>query len=104
MLAPDILVFANARMPNDRLLAEAARLAKVPRVVLELPNLFPEAGLAVDAMVAPSHYAALHPSVQALARSRSPPIPSHVITPGVDEARFVPRGWSGKRKSCDIGR
>jgi hypothetical protein len=40
-LSPDILVFANSREPNDRLLLQACRLAGVPRVVLELPNLFP---------------------------------------------------------------
>ena len=68
----DVLAFANARERSDLLLVRAARLAGVPKLVMELPNLFPNDGLKpddVDLFVAPSHYVAGHPSVQAAVRN-----------------------------------
>jgi hypothetical protein len=45
MGTPDVLVFANARDPSDRVLVAAARMAGVALVIMELPNLFPMKGL-----------------------------------------------------------
>ena len=89
-LNPDILVFANARDPSDLILAKAARLA-VPsaKLVMELPNLFPQL-YDLDLIIAPSHYAALHHSVQS-AVARLPPARQPrvaVVTPGVDAAIY----------------
>lgn len=100
-MSPDILVFANGRTAGDALLSACARLAGVRHVVLELPNLFPRVPMpGLDLIIAPSHYAAQHESVQSLVRdpaSTARPahqalLPTAVITPGVDEARFFPLG------------
>jgi hypothetical protein len=50
---------------SDALLVRAARLAGINALVMDLPNLFPVAGLKVDVMVAPSHFVAAHASVAA---------------------------------------
>ena len=64
----DVATIANSRgVPTTEVFAECARLAARPRVVLELPNLFPDPSrlaAAVDAIVAPSNYALQHPSVR----------------------------------------
>lgn len=85
---PDILVFANAREASDLLLTRAARVARVPRLVMELPNLFPIEGVEVDAFVAPSHYVAAHHSVRAAAALSA--APCFVINPGVNTTDYDP--------------
>ena len=97
VFGPDILVFANARESTDRLLTTAARLAGVRHIVMELPNLFPSVDLSqIDAIVAPSLFAARHYSVQETIREhvkaggRAPDV--HVIHPGVDVKAFSPEG------------
>ena len=91
-LDPDVVVFANARDSSDGLLTTAARIA-TPRAVLvmELPNLFPHAPLDVDVLVAPSHYAATHYSVEAAVAGAAKRPAVAVINPGVDAAVFGPR-------------
>lgn len=84
----DLLVFANARDASDLLLVAAARLAGVPKLVMDLPNLFPLPGIDVDAFVAPSHFAATHESVVAAAAATGTPV--HVISPGVNVSDFSP--------------
>lgn len=81
-----VLTFGNSRMENDRVTLYTARLAGVRAVVEELPNLHP-LPLAVDALVAPSHFALHHPSVshtRALAKG------SYVCNAGVDTDLFSP--------------
>ncbi|TYZ67823.1 hypothetical protein PybrP1_011073, partial [[Pythium] brassicae (nom. inval.)] len=80
-----ILLFANARSTSDTVLVYGARLAGVRSVVLELANLRPEP-LEVDAIFAPSHFAASHPSVlQAVRATRA-----YVLSTGVDTSVFAP--------------
>ena len=63
----DILVFANSRSVNDNYILEAAKLAGIRAIVMDLPNLFPvlrASGGHESAMwVAPSHFAKNHASV-----------------------------------------
>jgi hypothetical protein len=71
-------------------------------VLLELPNLFPQPPLTgVSLMIAPSHYAAGHESVAGL-KSAQGVMPVTVITPGVDETRFYPRGTT-RPQACIEG-
>ena len=96
LFAPDVLIFANAREPTDRLLTTAARLSRTkPKVVMELPNLFPKVDMSgIDAIIAPSHFAALHHSilddVDSVPEELQPAI--HVINPSVDTERFKEDG------------
>lgn len=81
-----VLTFGNSQSENDRMTLYAARLAGVRAVVLELLSLYP-IPLAVDALLAPSHFALNHPSVanaRALAKS------SRVCHSGVDTYLFSP--------------
>ena len=91
----DILVFANSRSMNDHFLLEAARMSNVKRVVMELPNLQPAAGLLesgnIDAFVAPSEFALA--KVLATAQTRNNRIETRdtsvnnrfrIIPPGID--------------------
>jgi len=116
---PDLVVFANARDPSDQLLARAARLLNPNmQLVMDLPNLWPSnvAQLELNALVAPSTFAAEHFSVRnAVAEAHSintagnnknnePPLtvgsksekpvrrpPTvHVIPPGVNVTAFHP--------------
>eukprot|EP00613_Pedinella_sp_CCMP2098_P076076 CAMPEP_0171935822 /NCGR_PEP_ID=MMETSP0993-20121228/33272_1 /TAXON_ID=483369 /ORGANISM="non described non described, Strain CCMP2098" /LENGTH=878 /DNA_ID=CAMNT_0012576839 /DNA_START=263 /DNA_END=2899 /DNA_ORIENTATION=+ len=57
-----------------------------PKLVMDLPNLWPWKGLSVDCMVAPSHFVATHPSV--LEATAGSAVPVHVINPGVNESAF----------------
>jgi glycosyltransferase involved in cell wall biosynthesis len=100
----DVAVFANSQEPQDVLLVEAARAAGVRAVVMDLPNLRPHAALAgrLDGVVAPSHFALLHASVQAerwcrdaigaeRGAQRAARAPCGVVVnPSVDGARFSP--------------
>ena len=91
----DVLVFANAREPTDKLLITAAKVAGIGSIVMELPNLFPKFELTdIDAIVAPSHYAGLHQSIQGklTERGRENKPSVHVINPAVDTATFRPDG------------
>ncbi len=92
-LNSDILVFANAREPTDDLLLTATRLAGVPNVVMELPNLSPKADLSqVTALVAPSRYAATHPSVVDAVAQANPAPAVTVIPPPFNTTLFTPEG------------
>ena len=88
LFSPDVLIFANAREPTDRLITTAARLSTTkPKVVMELPNLFPKVDMSgIDAIIAPSHFAALHHSILENVDS----LPKKV-SGGCDE------GWRGER-------
>jgi len=106
LFSPDILVFANAREVTDQLLTTAARIAGGGgiKIVMELPNLFPKINIdAVDAVVAPSHFAALHESVRSSRkfaevdvdvslRGGGSTTTVHVINPGVDTSVFSLEG------------
>lgn len=81
-----VLSFANSRTVNDRVTLYAARLAGVRAVVVELPNLYPMP-IAVDALLAPSHFALNHPSV---ASARAAARRSYVCNGGVDVDLFSP--------------
>lgn len=85
--SPDVLVFANARDTSDHILVRAARYARVPSVLMDLPNLHPVHPLQVDMVVAPSHFAKQHHSVQPL---RQQGVRCNVINPGVDIEKFSP--------------
>jgi len=88
---PDLLVFANAREPTDLLLIKSARMAGVQRIVMELPNLYPKFDLGlIDGVIAPSHYAALHPSIKSGGQEGS--FSLHVVNPGVDQGVWVGEG------------
>ena len=99
--SPSILVFANARESTDSLLTTAARMAKFPpKIVMELPNLFPSIDFSeVDAVVGPSQSAVTNYSVlEKFAEAvRKPSM--HVVNPGVDGGRWRRReggeGWGG---------
>ena len=99
-LKPDVLVFANARDPSDLILCRAARLA-VPsaKLVMELPNLWPQLW-DLDLIVAPSHYAALHFSVQDAVHSLPVERRPHVavVTPGVDATIY----GNVERAACPV--
>jgi glycosyltransferase involved in cell wall biosynthesis len=84
---PDVLVFANARDISDKVLVRAARYAQVPSLVMDLPNLYPVRPLQIDMIVAPSHFAKQHHSVQPLLEHG---VPCTVVNPGVDVHKFVP--------------
>lgn len=81
-----VLSFANSRTVNDRVTLYTARLAGVRAVVVELPNLYPMP-IAVDALLAPSHFALNHPSV---ASARAIARRSYVCNGGVDVDLFSP--------------
>lgn len=81
-----VLSFANSRTVNDRVTLYAARLAGVRAVVVELPNLYPMP-IAVDVLLAPSHFALNHPSV---ASARAAARQSYVCNGGVDADLFSP--------------
>ena len=58
-------------LPSTAIFAECARLARRPRLILELPNKFPDLDrlpASVDALVAPSKYTLNHPTVRAFER------------------------------------
>lgn len=81
-----VLTYGNSKTENDRVTLYAARLAGVRAVVAELPNLHP-LPLAVDALLAPSHFALYHPSTaQASAVAKH----SYVCNTGVDTNLFSP--------------
>jgi len=90
----DLVVFANARDQADVLLVRAARIAGVKALVMDLPNLFPARGLAIDALIAPSDYALSHPSVTEAfpvsAGEGFKPPRREVIVPGVNTTAFDP--------------
>ena len=74
------------------------------KIVMELPNLFPKVNMShLTAVVAPSHFAALHPSVQSSLSSASPPPSLHVINPGVDTSLFNPDGPTQCSSACRTG-
>jgi glycosyltransferase involved in cell wall biosynthesis len=103
---PDVVVFANARDPSDELLARAAKLVSPGvKLVMDLPNLWPArlAALTLDALVAPSTFAAQHASVRAAVadahaaaaeggaeRPGTRRVSVHVIPPGVNATSFDP--------------
>jgi len=124
---PNVVVFANARDPSDQLLARAARLLNPHmQLVMDLPNLWPSnvAQLELNALVAPSTFAAEHFSVrQAVAEAyrvtaagdnirddstegskspskavRKPPL-VHVIPPGVNVTAFHPAATASSPSS-----
>ncbi|GMI32344.1 hypothetical protein TrCOL_g225 [Triparma columacea] len=89
---PDLLVFANAREPTDMLLIKGARMAGVKSIVMELPNLYPKFDLdLIDGVIAPSHYAALHPSIREGGGGERA-YSLHVVNPGVDHEVWVEEG------------
>jgi glycosyltransferase involved in cell wall biosynthesis len=71
---------------------------------MELPNLQPDASVqGVHALVAPSHYAAAHSSVQAYVTATSAQVQHPevvVIPPGVDPELFHPTGRVTCHKHC----
>jgi glycosyltransferase involved in cell wall biosynthesis len=71
---------------------------------MELPNLQPDASIqGVHALVAPSHYAAAHGSVQAYVTATSALLQQPevvVIPPGVDPELFHPTGKVTCHKHC----
>jgi glycosyltransferase involved in cell wall biosynthesis len=71
---------------------------------MELPNLQPDASIqGVHALVAPSHYAAAHSSVQAYVTATSEQVQKFevvVIPPGVDPELFLPTGRVTCHKHC----
>lgn len=81
-----VLTYGNSKTENDRVTFYGARLAGVRAVVAELPNLHP-LPLAVDALLAPSHFALYHPST---AQARAVAKHSHVCNTGVDTDLFSP--------------
>ena len=108
----DVAVFANSQKPQDVLLVEAARAAGVRAVVMDLPNLRPHAALAgrLDGVVAPSHFALLHASVQSERWCRGDVDAEQggqgarapcgvVVHPSVDGARFAPPGDDERRRA-----
>ena len=93
----DLVTFANARTEIDTLIVEAARLAGVKRIVMELPNLYPPQYVRVDALVAPSHFVKNHPSVVA------DPTPCFVINPGIQIDSFVPHtSFPVNKDTCSV--
>jgi glycosyltransferase involved in cell wall biosynthesis len=93
--APDVLVLANARSAGssegDVVAVTAARyaLGSRVRIVLELPNLFPDPLLDVDIVVGPSHFAVHHESMSFFL---GPTPRMLVIPPGVNTVAFSPQG------------
>jgi glycosyltransferase involved in cell wall biosynthesis len=71
---------------------------------MELPNLQPDASIqGVHALVAPSHYAAAHSSVQAYVTATSAQVQHPevvIIPPGVDPELFHPAGKVTCHKHC----
>ncbi|KAJ0401341.1 hypothetical protein P43SY_007910 [Pythium insidiosum] len=92
-----VLVFANSRSLADELLVKAARLAGVSAVVMELSNLAPASHLALDVLLAPSHFALHHPTVQVAAKER------HVLATGVDTTVFRPLERSASTAPFTVG-
>lgn len=80
-----VVVMSNSRFITDELVVNAARLAGVRAVVMELANLFPSL-LEADALFAPSHFALRHPSVVSnLLADRT-----FVVSTGVNTEVFAP--------------
>lgn len=81
-----VVIFANSRSKGDNLLMLAARMAGARSIVMELANLYPEP-IEVDVVLAPSRFAASHPSVlDAVTFKRS-----YVLSTGIDMGIFAPR-------------
>lgn len=101
-LKPDILVFGNSRNIEDQTLVISGRMAKVPKIVMELPNLGPYR-LKVDAVIGPSLYAIDHISVLTNVNCTD----SYIVHPGVDTELFRPRDGvhfvSNQRKPIKVG-
>ena len=85
LVGKDILIFANSRDQNDRILLFAAKMAGVIKVVMDLPNLYPNVGnFSIDACIGPSTFAINHFSMKSLRA------PLYVVNPGVSD--FIFRG------------
>ena len=86
LIKKDILIFANSRDSNDNILITAAKMANVKKIVMDLPNLYPniEKHFELDACVGPSNFVKEHFSVNDLN------CPFFVINPGV--SNFVENG------------
>jgi len=122
--APDVVVFGNARDGSDVLLSAAVRALGGPRggllgsnginggnglngfsgepyfvapaLVMDLPNLFPVPGLGLDAMVAPSYFAAAHRSVLATASAAANAPPAHATRSALGESGKSDGSASGR--------
>lgn len=85
--SPDVLVVANSATLGDVVLTRAARWAMNGRglkIIMDFPNIKPTDGIDVDLLVTPSHYAARHPDIEALAESTRASVV--VIPPGIEVA------------------
>lgn len=102
----DIVVYGNNRgRSTDYLITDTARTLGIPSVT-ELVNLFMHEDVVPDVIVAPSHFALLHESVQKMLKASEmndhrPPV-SVVISPAVDLKHFQPPLLRNSQKSCQV--
>jgi hypothetical protein len=107
----DIAVYGNARGYNtDVFINDAARYLRIPTVT-ELLNLFLEADILPDAIIAPSHHSLLHESIQGPIEKKVKetglrPM-GFVIAPSMDPDHFNPEPYRLQTpllppKNCEV--
>jgi glycosyltransferase involved in cell wall biosynthesis len=84
--APDVVIFGNTGLHNNKLLLAATRhIATKPFVLLDLPNSYPSFGMNIDGILSPSLQVASRSSIEAFALSARPvPVKTFVIPPSID--------------------
>ena len=87
-----VVVFGNSRLSSDALLVQAANFVGASGSIIDLVNLHPSLtrGMNPDVIVAPSIFAALHPSILALSSRSTFTGCTTVIHPGIDAEHFSP--------------